>query len=232
MPVLPFTSEEIQAALEFVGISSGLETVSKQTLVAAVNEVLNKTEDNADEIGTLTELDTDEKSNLVGAINELFQYAGDGKAAIADAITGMGIDASESETWDSLADKISQIKTGITPLISNGDNVVPTGSYAGSSYYNTDFGVLVSYSADGKVIITMKGGTSTGYENIDFVLETAPSGVEIVKNSTSYDTGDPAGNIYSCVLTGIESPVEMSITMNGANSSYDYVNCSITLTEV
>lgn len=200
MPTLPFTAAEIQAAIEFIGISEGLNTV--------------------------------DKSSLVGAINELFQYAGDGKSAIAAAITGMGVSAAESETWTSLAEKITQIKTGITPLISNGGNVVPTGSYAGSAYYNTDFGVLVSYSSDGKVIVTMKGGTYTAYENINFALGTAPSGVEIVNNSTSYDTSDPVGNIYSCVLTGIESPVEMSMEMNGANSTYDYVTCKITLTEV
>lgn len=239
MPTLPFTSAEIQAALEFVGISEGLNTVSKQTLVAAVNEILKKTTDNAkgiydakNEMGSLTGLNTTDKSSLVGAINELFQYAGDGKSAIAAAITGMGVIAAESETWTSLAEKITQIKTGITPLISNGGNVVPTGSYASSTYYNTDFGVLVSYSTDGKVIVTMKGGTSTAYENINFALGTAPGGVEIVTNSTSYDTADPAGNIYSCVLTGIESPVEMSIAMDGVNSTYDYVTCTITLTEV
>lgn len=243
MPTLPFTASEIQRAIEFVGISENLNTTAKQTLVLAINEVLQSLNNNASstgteltnlsgKIGTLASLNTSNKSNLVSAINELFQSASSGKSAIAAAITGMGINAASSETWSSLAQKITQINTGITPLVVNGGNVVPTGNYATPTYYDLGVGVVVSYAEDGRVIVTMKGGTSTGYENLHFTLSSAPSGVAIIGNSTAYDTADPAGNIFSCILTGIQNKVNMSILMDYGNATYDYVRCEITLTEV
>lgn len=42
----------------------------------------------------------------------LFQYANDGKDKIAKAIVGKGTEASKSDSFDSLADKINKIKTG------------------------------------------------------------------------------------------------------------------------
>ena len=45
--------------------------------------------------------------------NEAFQSASDGKTKIATAITGKGVAASSSDTFDSLATKISSISTGI-----------------------------------------------------------------------------------------------------------------------
>ena len=42
----------------------------------------------------------------------LFTYADDGKKSIADAIVGKGVDATKSDSFGVLADKISKIKTG------------------------------------------------------------------------------------------------------------------------
>lgn len=49
---------------------------------------------------------------LKGAIAEVFQSASSGKSAIATAITGKGINASASDTFMVLANKIGQIETG------------------------------------------------------------------------------------------------------------------------
>ena len=48
-------------------------------------------------------------TNVEGALAELFQFASNGKTLIAQAITGKGIEASNSETWEELATKIAQI---------------------------------------------------------------------------------------------------------------------------
>lgn len=53
-------------------------------------------------------LETDDKT-IIGAINEVFQNASNGKSLIAQAITGKGVDASSTDTFQELADKISQI---------------------------------------------------------------------------------------------------------------------------
>ncbi|WP_248930146.1 hypothetical protein [Paenibacillus hamazuiensis] len=61
-------------------------------------------------VGTLSSLLTTAKNNVVAAINELFQYASDGKKAIAAAITGKGVPASGSDTFAQLSSKISSIQ--------------------------------------------------------------------------------------------------------------------------
>jgi hypothetical protein len=45
-------------------------------------------------------------------LQNLFQFANDGKTAVANAITAKGVSASPSETFASLAAKIGQISTG------------------------------------------------------------------------------------------------------------------------
>ncbi|MDF2925878.1 MAG: putative phage tail protein [Paenibacillaceae bacterium] len=44
--------------------------------------------------------------------NTLFQYANDGKTAVANAVTAKGVSASPAETFATLASKIGQIQTG------------------------------------------------------------------------------------------------------------------------
>lgn len=51
-------------------------------------------------------------NNLQEQINNLFQNVSNGKELIASAITDKGIDASEDETFQELADKISSIIVG------------------------------------------------------------------------------------------------------------------------
>lgn len=50
---------------------------------------------------------TTTSKELAPAINECFQYANDGKTAIATAITNEGVSASSTETFASLASKIT-----------------------------------------------------------------------------------------------------------------------------
>ena len=113
--------------------------------------------------------------DLVSAINELFLSASEGKAAIAAAITGAGGEAAADETFASLAAKI--LKMSVKATIVNCDSIVPTGGDATATYYNVDFGVKVGAMPNGDIIVAMKGGTSTGYETLNFLLGTVPEGV-------------------------------------------------------
>ena len=65
------------------------------------------------EIGDVTTLRTNEKDNLVKAVNECFQSASDGKALIASAITGKGVNTDSGATFAVMAENIKSIETGI-----------------------------------------------------------------------------------------------------------------------
>lgn len=132
-----------------------------------------------------------------------------------------------------VADTFPSVVAMLPPrLIMNDEDVVPTGTYATEVYYNAEYGVKVGYCPNGEILVSMKSGTTTAYENIFFALASAPAGVTITTDNSNYDTGDLAGNLYVCVLAGVAVPVEMSIAMNTINATDDFVQCDITLTAV
>ena len=241
--LINFTSSEINALLGSIGNVTQLSTNEKENLVKAINELAETCESTSNsvellgestdaKIGVLPNLITSEKNNIVGAINEVFTFAGEGKATIAAAITGAGVAANSSESWASLSSKIAQIRSAwIEPIIDN-DSISPAGTYANSTYYDPDYGVKIGYCSDGNILLSMKGGTSTAYENINFELGTVPDGVTILKNSTSYGTSNPAGNLFVCVLSGISGHVTVDIIMDSVNSTHDYVTATINVTGV
>lgn len=231
---LNFSASEISARLALsntavqpgtIGALADLHTDAKDNLVAAINETESRT-------GSLDELSTAEKGTLVSAINELFGSASEGKSLIAAAITGEGVETAATDSFETMAANVAQIRPGwLEPLVTNGDSITPTGSYATSTYYDTSYGVKVGYCAGGDILISMMSGTTTAYENLNFTLSSAPTGVKITTSSTSWDTSDPAGNLYVCVLSGITSKVKISIAMGAYNATYDYTTCAITVTE-
>lgn len=97
---------EINAKLDKIGDLTKLKTSAKDTLVAAINELVDKR-------GDLSILKTTAKDSIVAAINELFQSASDGKSSIAAAITGKGVDAAATDSFTTLATKITNIPTGV-----------------------------------------------------------------------------------------------------------------------
>lgn len=135
---------------------------------------------------------------------------------------------------DAKATEIKNIIAGglLQRFVTNDTSIKPTGTYATSTYYNTSYGVKIGYCPDGSVLLSMRGGTTTSYENLNFTLASAPSGVSLTTSKTTWDTSDPVGNLYVCLLTGITSNVTISIAMSGVNGSYDYVTCAITVTKV
>lgn len=96
---------EINGKIAKIGDLATLKTTAKDTIVAAINELV-------DTRGDLTTLKTTAKGSLVAALNELFQSASDGKTLIAAAITGKGVDAAAGDTFAQLAEKINSISTG------------------------------------------------------------------------------------------------------------------------
>lgn len=124
------------------------------------------------------------------------------------------------------------VDSAVKPWITNDTAITPTGTYATATYYDVDYGVRVGYCSNGDILISMKGGTTTSYEFLQFTLASAPSYVTLTAfdmGSHSSTAGKP-GVIYACVLSGIQWPMRMSIDMSTYNATYDYTTCAITLT--
>lgn len=104
---------------------------SSDELIIDKNGKSNKTkfEEIAKEIGVKTLKTT--AQDLKGAINEVFQSASNGKTLIANAITGKGVDASNLDTFEQLAEKISQIQSS-SLSVKTSQNIMY--GYNGGSY--------------------------------------------------------------------------------------------------
>lgn len=99
---------------------------AKVVAPAAADDIaLKSTVDNA--VGTLSSLLTSAKGNIVTAINELFTNVSNGKTSVAAAITGKGIPASGSDTFEVLKQKIEEIprKQKGSTLINFNENTSP-----------------------------------------------------------------------------------------------------------
>ncbi|HBJ2609730.1 TPA: phage tail protein [Clostridium botulinum] len=133
----------------------------------------------ATEIGT-EKLKTNAK-DIKSSINELFISASNGKTKVATAITGKGIPASGSDSYDTLSNKIKNIKTGYTQNdlinIENVEfsikNIFSKNMDSGMLFFIKDYIYVINwkdsikkYSLDGNLILSKKidhNGFSSGY---------------------------------------------------------------------
>ena len=118
-----------------------------------------------------------------------------------------------------------QIFGGAKKLHSPVNSLTVTGTYA-SKVSDVGYGV----TEDGKVVIYARNNYGTGYENIVYALGTVPDGVTLPYQS-GYDTGADVGYFYFCVLEGITTNVDLTLNFGGHNNFYDYVSCTIAITE-
>lgn len=110
------------------------------------------------------------------------------------------------------------------------------GTYATSTYYDTNFGVQIGYLNNTDIVLMMSGGTSTAYEDLSFDLSSAPSGITYSRDECSNytSTDGRAGYLSVQIFRGfdISKQYNISIGMNGRNSTSDYILCDVTITEV
>lgn len=71
--------------------------------------VTDNEKDKLNNIGDLSQLQTENKNDLVSAINEVFQSGNNAKQGLVDALVVKGIEASTSESWESLTNKVLTI---------------------------------------------------------------------------------------------------------------------------
>lgn len=108
----------------------------------------------------------------------LFQYANDGKTAVANAVTAKGVSASPSDTFATLATKIGQINTG--PVFTPGENIIGYSSISSNNSTTTYAKmkeIKIHYSGTVRVKFTLSG--SGGYRALARLYKNgSPIGIE------------------------------------------------------
>lgn len=145
-------------------------------------------------------------------------------------ISANGTYTASSDGFDGYKQVVVDV-AGIKKIIANDGSIVPTGTYATEAYYNIEYGVKIGYMANGDVMISMKNGTSTAYENLYFYAASLPSGVALDAPST-FSSSNVVGMTFVGIISGLTSSANMAIDMSIRNSSSDYVRCDLTITYV
>lgn len=145
-------------------------------------------------------------------------------------ISANGTYTASSDGFDGYKQVVVDV-TGIKQIIANDGSIVPTGTYATSAYYNLDYGVKIGYMANGDVMISMKNGTSTAYENLYFYAASFPTGVTLDAPST-FSASNVVDMTFVGIISGLTGSANIAIDMSTRNSSTDYVRCDLTITYV
>ena len=147
-------------------------------------------------------------------------------------ITSNGTYTASSDGFDGYKQVTVNVPNkGIETLIANDGSITPTGTYATAGYYNLEYGVKIGYMANGDVMISMKNGTSTAYENLYFYAASLPTGVTLDAPST-FSSSNVVGMTFVGIISGLTGPANIAIDMSTRNSSTDYVRCDLTITYV
>lgn len=113
---------------------------------------------------------------------------------------------------------------GLKRLIKNDDSITVAVSGNNRNFFDATYGVKVAYNENGDVVFYAKTGTATN-TTLNFLLGSAPTGVAIAASgkSTTKQT------VSCCILSGITSPVEATVTAAIA-SSWSTSNGTVNIT--
>lgn len=128
-------------------------------------------------------------SNVQDCLQNLFQYANDGKTAVANAITAKGVSASSADTFPTLATKVGQIKTGYV----SGDTV-PVGNIK----------QLISVEQLVNSTTVYVSGTTIDYVTVDDSDNFYASEYFHGSGSNKVSKYNPSGQLILSIPTGVD----------------------------
>ena len=147
-----------------------------------------------DKIGELSELPTDDKSSVVSALTEVFTSAGNGKAAVAAAITGKGVPTAASDSYATMAQNIGNIETGITP--SGTKEISANGTYDVTQYASAHVDVssqaptLIAKNITANGTYNASSDNADGYSSVNVNVPTGSTNSRCFKMEVSADLKD------------------------------------------
>ena len=115
-------------------------------------------------------------------------------------------------------------------------NLTFSGTYATATYYTAAGCSLAVDKQKGMAFVVVQGGTSTSYENVYFTATSLPSGVTMLtppggSDGVGFGTTGSTMCYFTAVLTGITGKINVAVAMGArSNTSYDAVNCALTVT--
>lgn len=166
-------------------------------------------------------------ANIKGGVSI---FGVNGKSSVVDT------EDSTATANDIVANKTAYVNgqkvTGtLNKIINLVNSVTFTGSYAtelSSRTWSYGFNPVTNH-----VLLVLQGSSSTSYENVYFTLASVPSSSNITLLGTytsSFDTSNPVGMMFGCILQGVTSPINISINVTTRNSTYDYYQAALTIT--
>lgn len=105
-----------------------------------------------------------------------------------------------------------------------------TGTYATSLSARTN---TWGCNGSSQVLIILQGANDTGYENIRFNLASTVGSISLLSNYTgNFDTADPVGGMFGCILQNVDAPIDVRINVSTRNATYDFYQADLTVTYV
>lgn len=108
-------------------------------------------------------------------------------------------------------------------------SITTSGTYDSATYHGNYFAAI---DTNGKLLLSVVGGTSTSYESIYFRVTSLPSGVSLAGQSYYSYASMTASLPYVAIFSGLTGSVNIALNFSGVNSSSDWVACDVTITYV
>lgn len=199
---------------------------------AAVGNVLSaktfyNTDPNTKSTGTMAN-----NAGDVAAVSSHAGAAGEIHVVPAAGYTDGSDDASVITDADFVAGSIIHEKNifGIDGTVPINGTLTFSGTYATSTYYTAENCYVARNGTT--LIVVVRSGTTTSYENIYFVSTSVPAGVALAGQSYYSYATTPAQSYYVSVWTGCSAHVNVACAMETRNATPDTIQLDVTITDV
>ena len=187
-------------------------------------------------------------THIEGALNELFQSASNGKSLIANAITGKGVVTSNTDSFQTMANNISNIQTGSTGITPTGTKeITQNGTYDVTNFasvlvnvassgggnlesgtitptkQSTDIDIPTTKKCSNLVFFQHEMNGGAGYRTLAGLIRCGGVGINLASNSTGSTLNLIAvsGNSLTCaVVTFTDNNIHIYSGANTGGGGY------------